>query len=564
LNRGAAAWRRAALPLLLAAASACLGLPALRVFFSLDDHLFLERAAGLVPWDEGLRRLVSVRLFFDAAWRVFGDRAVWYHLTVLSIHALNGWLVTRVARRLSLGERAAAAAGLAFVVAPAAFTVLHWISCVQEALLACGALVTTLLVLDGRVAAALAAFAMTLLCKESGALLLPALAVVVPMPRRRRLLLGVGGAVVAAVLLAAMGTFTPRPAASPYATAYGPNLVTNLLTYLAWLARPWDAYPDRVPAPAPQLWAWGLIPVVILAVAAWRRPQWRRALLSGGLVFLALLAPVLPLVRHSYLYYLYLPLAPVWILGAAALDAAPGRRGRAVWLLPLILALLAGWQGHQRRSATIRGETLADPVLRYAELARGMVADLRDAGAAGDVLVVSSSLSTPIDLAGNTPVAAGARHVVFVLAGRALDDGRSVPLFLPRVTSAEFVVDIGEATPWQDRKLYLTRGAGRLDYLGVGAAGRTKLAAYLYQMQDYPRVRRELLALLSLSPDAPELISNLGAIALSLGREAEADSALARLDSLLSRGTAPAGAAECRDDLAGQIAQFRGRPPAAR
>ncbi|MBK7703977.1 MAG: hypothetical protein IPI34_14370 [bacterium] len=556
--------RQAALPLLLAALTAGLGLPALRVFFSLDDHLFLERAAGLVPWDEGWRRLLSVRLFFGAAWRLFGDDAVGYHAVVLAIHALNGWLVARLARRLGLGGSAAAAAGLAFVASPAAFTVLHWISCVQEALLACGALLATLLVLDGRLLAALAASAAMLLCKESGALLLPALALVLPMTRRRRLLLGAGGAAVAAVLLAATGAFAPRAAGNPYETAYGPNILANLFTYLAWLGRPWDWYPDRAAVPAPQLWPWGLVPVAAAIAVAWGSPARRRALSRGALVFLALLAPVLPLVRHSYLYYLYLPLVPVWILAAAALDAAPGRLRRAVWILPVCLALLSGWQGHQRRTATIAQGVLADPVLRYAASARSMIADLRAAGAAGDLLVLGPSVSRSVDLVGAGGVAGAAERGVFLLAGRALDDGRSVPLFLPQVTSADLTVDIGATTAWRDRKLYLTRGEGQLHFLGDGPDGRRKLSAYFFRSGDLVRARREVLALLALAPDDPFLVGDLGAVALAQGRAAEADSILSRLDVLVGREASPGGAAASRDDLARRIAAERGRAPGAR
>lgn len=556
--------RGIALPLALVLVTAGLGLPALRVFFSLDDHLFLERAAGLVPWDEGIRRLLSVRVFFTAAWRLFGDNAVLYHLAVLSIHALNGWLVTRVARRLGLGGSAAAAAGLAFVAAPAAFTVLHWISCIQEALLACGALLTTLLVLDGRLPAALAASVLVLLCKESGALLLPALALALPMTRRRRLLLGAGGVAVAAALLAAMGAFAPRAAGNPYETALGPNILANLFTYLAWLGRPWDWFPDRVAAPAPQLWAWGLVPIAAAVAVAWGSPVRRRALLRGALVFLALLAPVLPLVRHSYLYYLYLPLVPVWILAAAALDSAPCRLRRAVWALPVCLVLLSGWQGHQRRTATIATGVLADPVLRYAAAARGMVADLREAGAAGDLLVLGPSGAGPVDLAAADEVAGGAGREVFLLAGRALDDGRSVPVFLPEVTSAALIVDIGEDTVWRDRKFYLTRGEGRLHYLGDGLDGRRKLGAYFYRTQDHARARREVLALLAQAPNDPYLIGDLGAIALAQGRSAEADSILSRLAELVRREAVPGGAAASRDDLAQRIAAGRDRAAAER
>ena len=552
--------RGVALPLALGLVTIGLGLPAVRIFFSLDDHLFLERAAGLVPWDEGIRRLLSVRVFFTAAWRLFGDNAVGYHLTIMSIHALNGWLVTRVARRLGLGDAAAAAAGLAFVAAPAAFTVLHWISCVQEALLACGALLATLLVLEGRLPGAFGAFALTLLCKESGALLLPALALVLPMPPRRRLLLGAGGVALATALLFVMGTFAPRPAGSPYETAFGLNLVANLFTYLAWLGRPWDWFPDRAAVPVPEIWAWGLVPIAASVAAVWGSPARRRALLRGVLVFLALLAPVLPLVRHSYSYYLYLPLVPIWILAAAALGLASGRLRRAVWVLPILVIALSGWQGHQRRTGTIAEGVLADPVLRYAAAARGMVEDLRVAGAAGDLLIVGPPAAGAVDLIDEDGIEGDVQREVFLLAGRALDDGRSVPVFLPRVTSAALVVDIGDHTVWWDRKLYLSRGEGRLHDLGDGADGRRKLAAYFYRTQDYPRARREILALMARAPNDPQLIGQLGAIALAQGLAAEADSILSRLDELARREAVPGGAAASRNDLARWIQEDRSRP----
>ena len=84
------------LPLGLLMAALILYWPALKVFFSLDDLRFLLRAAGLEESPPGMRRLLSVQLYFRGAWALFGTRAHLYHLVTILLHAANAWLVYKI------------------------------------------------------------------------------------------------------------------------------------------------------------------------------------------------------------------------------------------------------------------------------------------------------------------------------------------------------------------------------------------------------------------------------------------------------------------------------------
>ncbi len=142
--------------------------PALRIFFSLDDLQYLMKAAGFDESPFGLRRLISVRLFFTGAWRLFDGRPWPYHIISLVLHAANGWIVFLLARRLGLREIAARAASVLFVATPVAFLPLHWISGIQEISMTLFALLAAYFFLRrgyASMAASLAAAFFSLLCK---------------------------------------------------------------------------------------------------------------------------------------------------------------------------------------------------------------------------------------------------------------------------------------------------------------------------------------------------------------------------------------------------------------
>ncbi|MCP4548876.1 MAG: hypothetical protein GY835_20680 [bacterium] len=528
------------------------------VFFATDDLLFLMRADGLEEWLDKypLRRLLSVKWFFTAAWNLFGDRAELYHLVILSVHALSSWLTVLLARRLRIGENGSRLAGLFFLLAPVGFTCLHWISGVQDVLLALFALLTALcLTRRGLIweLAALICYVLAMLSKEAGFLLLPVLVLVLPQPdgrspvenkARAYRLLGVG-VPVGFVILYGAGAFMERQIGDPYATKMGFNVVQNLLTYTAWLVRPWDFFPDQKPEFNPALWRWGLVLPLIWVMVFWRRPAWRQVLLKTVLVFLALLVPVLPLVRHSYLYYLYVPLIPVYLLAAAGLARIPGRGGRLIFLAPLLLLLLNVWQGTMRHEAKLDGKLIADPILRYAELGKVAVNDLREMESPlkGNAIFLVPFMGQKVDLAKGLRAAPNARRAWFVPVWKALRDGTALALFFPELKAATLIIDFNEMAEnenrWRESKLYWIGGAGHINWLGRGVEGRHALSRLFYQYRDYERVRRELEVLRAEFPADVDLLCDICIVADKLGDRQAIGSTLDRMREMNAESPRP-------------------------
>lgn len=500
--------------------------PALDVFFSLDDALFLMAADGQADWPAGTRRLLSVRLFFDSCWRSFGENPAPFHVLILLMHGASAWLLGRVGRLLGLSAAAAAVAALFFLASPVAFTCLHWISGVQDVMMAFFALLAAFFWLRGGWTGGLVAlvFAMAaVLSKEASVLLLPTLALLLPGERRRRILIGGAALLLGALLLYTGGAFAQKSAGDPYATVYGANLLWNLLTYTAWLPRLWDVFPDQAPQFQPLLWRWGLLlPLLLLAAALWKR-HWAPAIGKAALLFIVLLLPVLPLVRHSYLYYLYLPAAPLWLLAAAGADRLPARPRKAMLVLPLVLLALTLWRGEARRNLLLPGDLLADPVLRYGGILESTVATLREQkpGLRGDMLVLTPfGQHAAVNLAEGLRADGTARRVQFLPVTRATYQGKALRLFFPGLKGFAILPDlpgheVPVQPPWEEAELFLLGGVTTFTYLGRGEAGRHALSRHFFQNRDLLRARREIEALLQRQPTNPDLLYDVGAIALA-------------------------------------------------
>ena len=528
--------------------------PALDVFFCMDDMGFLRQAADLAPWPDTLDRLISARGFFTLGWRLFGADPTGYHVLILALHGLGAWLVTRVGRGLGLSTHTALIAGLLHLVSPAAFTSLHWLSGGQEVIYTAFALLTVLCAMRGGAwaAAAVPLFGLTLLCKEAGVFLLPALGLVLPLSRRARLgMIGVG-LVVGFAVLVALGSLAPKPAGSPYETAYGLNVLETLLRHIAWVVRAWEFNPERLPAPASPVWPWGLAPPLLLAALAWRKPTWRGAILRASLVFLALLAPVLPLIRHSKHYYMLAPLIPIWLLAAAGLGRLPDGARRAAWLAPLFVAALTLWQGHMRRTEMRSEHLFEDVTMRYAALVEGAVTSFREAGGpqAGRALILTAPAGDEsVHMTSQDDDSADGVHVGFVFLERALVDVGNLRLFFPDLVSVRLTDDLGTLPDavWSTQELYLNTGLVDLRYLGRGIQGAYKFAHIMYHSGRLARARREIERILTLHPGRPELIADLGRIAWTGRDQARLDEALARLEALAGDGPR---AEEARRELA--------------
>jgi hypothetical protein len=499
--------------------------PALNVFFSTDDLHFLERAAGYEDWNKGLRRWISVQFFFNAGWRVFGDDPRLYHLFILALHGLNAWLVSRVGRALGLGLTGARLAGFLFLVSPAAFTCLHWISGVQDVSVTSFTLLCALFLLRHRPGWDLAAFLCYLaavLCKESAFLALPALALVLPLARRRRLIL-VGASLAAGIpILYLVGAFVQRAPTDPYATVYGSNILWNLLTYLAWLVRPWVFFPDQVPQYSLELRPWGLVLPAVLALLAWRRRDWAPAIGRAALLFLVLVLPVLPLIRHTYYYYLYLPLVPLWLLAGAGLERLAAKAGPPrvlAYALPLVAMAVTLWQGQAHRGAMLTQQLPQDPFLRYGLLARNAVVDLRAAATEpeGDILIIAPFMGESVDLAKGLRRAPGMRRTQFLPLNKAFYGGKTLRVFFPELDSAQIVMGAGEDLAWAGLRVYWTHGEGHIVYLGEGETARAELVNLFAKYGKWADAGRTLDLIMRDAPTDPRLFYDRALIAYKAG-----------------------------------------------
>ncbi|MCB1162095.1 MAG: hypothetical protein H6693_01500 [Candidatus Latescibacteria bacterium] len=560
MDARARAWREALFALLLVALTLGLYWGALRVFFSTDDLLFLLRAKGVEPWAMGTRRLLSVRVFFSVCWALFGERAALYHVLILLLHALNAWLLGRVAGRLGLSDRGAALAALLFLVSPVAFTSLHWISGVQDVMMATFALAALWAWLRRGAARAwseslaLVFYLAAILSKEA-AFLLPVAAVLLPGESRARRLRAMLAFAPGLVLLYTGGAFVGKPENNPYATAYGLNVIWNAFTYSAWLVRCWTPFPDITPVFQPALWRWGLALPLLLAFLAWYRwREWAPWIGRASLMALLLLAPVLPLVRHSYLYYLYLPLAPLWLLAAAGLERLPARFALASFAVPLALLGLTAWRMDARAALLLEGKLQADPMLRYGKIVEDAVRSLRAAekAPAGDVLVVAAVPGEAVDLAVGLEEGPNTRRMLFFPVDKAFYGGRVLPVFFPKLRSWRVVEALpGAASPdtsWVNSEIYALTGTSDFLYLGRGELGRRRFTQLLFQWNYFPRAIREVEVMLTRHPQDPDLLYDRGVLALATGDGATAAAVGQRLRELVEAETTPGDAAAALRD----------------
>jgi hypothetical protein len=550
-------------PLFILLLTLALYLPALRVFFSLDDFRFLLRAAGFEDYPDSFKRLVSIKLFFGAAWRLFGTTPWPYHLVVLVLHAANARLLYILARRLGLKQIAACAASILFVATPVAFLPMHWISGIQEVTVTFFALISAYFFL-GRgnisIAVSLAAAGLALLCKETSFLLLPVLALILPTTNRRKWILGLGGLLLGVGMLWAAGALTPRPAGDPYESALGVNVLWNLFTYNAWIVRVWDYYPDKTAEFQTGLAVWGLILPALLGFLAWRYPKNRRPIIRASFLFLCLLLPVLPLIRHSYLYYLYLPLIPFWLLAGSGISNLSKRSIQAGILALFIFNSVIF--GIRHRSAELREELLEDPILRYAAVAEGFVGELRAKGQVEDEkhLFLMPLSKKIIDLTKGLDDRTLGERIQFTVVEKALLDGRALRLFFPAMETTHFenISDPQFTKGWQEMHLYWVFGLGEMKYLGYGERGRFKLVESAMALAKYKEALREVSIMLELSPDNPALNYIRADIALKQGDAATLQAILEKLESMAGRETAPGEASRALNALKKLVAQSSG------
>lgn len=468
-------------PLLVAAAAVYVFWHAAGLYFAQDDFAALGRAAGEIPRFTAPWRWLALQGYFDVMWPLAGLDARPYHLVNLAGHALASMLVFRLLARF-VRRAAAFAGGVFFAAHPASFTAVFWISTVGDLY----ALVFALIALEclGREDrlrhAAIPAFALSLLCKES-LLLLPLVAllwrlrpwsVARPAPRGPADGALIGTALVAlaylAYFIAAHGLAAPpAPGAEPYAVTFGRHWIDNALTYLGWTANPWlptvSGWSD---AADPAVYGWGAA-LALAAVAGAFVPALRtRGWLHALVLYAAWLAPVLPLARHTYHYYLYGALAGAALAVAALLDALlawwlvrPAARGTRARTGPSPRAAGAAWAvaGLLAAAFAVNGRAMAEKIertpFRHPELRSEPVVDrariaarVRDGIAAAPALDGRTVVFWSPESRAQFAAPGDPRETYWERNVRtALYDGLAVRLFAPGVDSVAFATEIDPA-----------------------------------------------------------------------------------------------------------------------
>jgi hypothetical protein len=217
----------------------------------------------------------------------------------------------------------------------------------------------------------------------------------------------------------------------------------NLLAYAGWTADRLATYP---PGEAPATWFClaGLAALAVLPVLD-RGPAVR----AGLALWLLALLPVLPLSHHTYVHYLYLPLAGACVAAAAVFASRVpwGRDPRVPWAVALVLAL--GCAVAADRSMTGARDTMLpqlhvprDSFVRKMEIARHAAADL-GATLPSDAtrLLVLSPAETRQAYSvttGRAVTAMDAGTPRYDMIAATLDDGRGLRALFPQLRDARF------------------------------------------------------------------------------------------------------------------------------
>lgn len=459
---------------------------ALGTFFAQDDITFLARAAGLET-GAGVFRALSSGLMFRSLFAIFGLSPLGYHVVNLALHLLNVAGVYALTLRLGGRRETAVAAAALFGCSSIAFTPLHWAAGVVEILTGTLLLGAALLHLESirrgsawRWAASLVALAAMFSKEISVAWVLVVVLLEWTSKRRPLQIQALLPSLVLTstfVLIVSFRGGLPRPSPSDaYALSASPSfLVQNLFTYVKWCAALWEPIRDRMATADPGAWRLAVPICVVIGVAILREPRdaGLRAALGVGW-WLAFLVPVLPLVHHTYLYYLYLP----WIGGAIAI-ASLGEVLLARWpsrtRTSLGLAALGGYvlvEAHNidvRRTAT-RDALPVDRTIRDAMLLRHALPALRAARLAPGtgIAFVNPVPRARFDLITSAPTRPEdqAKRASYFPLEAAMRGGETLRLFEPQVVYRGFSRTIPSG--WEDTEWFYFEQRGWLERWGRG------------------------------------------------------------------------------------------------
>jgi hypothetical protein len=492
--------------------------PALRTFFAQDDLLFLLRARGLDPSPWPLARPLAGWWRWEASEALFGLDAFPYHVLALILHLANTALVWAIARRLT-GPMGAAVAAVLFGATSIAFTPLHWTTANGELMAATGMLGALALYLKARAQQSLpwaiasaAAFAAAMLCKETTVAGLLVFAAVewragIATPSARALVphLVVAGLVALAYAAShATGAFLGGTA---YAWSLDPVALTrNLLTYAAWAVTPWVPVRDAVAAPQAGAVGFGTLALALIAIGVLltRRARPRAAEL-GAVWFFAFLLPVLPLLHHSYLYYLYLPWAGLTWIAASVVPALAGRH-RALTAAALGLAAIVAvgdFDAVRARERAMTGNLPTDRTMRESRMLRNATAAIDSAHLAPGTRVafVHPGARRP------TALAAGRTTWSYLPLEQALGPGGGFALFYPQLAYAGFSDTL--PAEWEDAEVFLFQDEGTMRAIGRGGRAQAELGTFTISTENWPRAHRMFMRALALGDTVPDALYGL-------------------------------------------------------
>lgn len=579
--------RRPRSTLLDTAAAVCVILAALIAysnavdyFFSQDDFTFLARAMGIAQYPDFTEpfgtRVLSTRIYFQAMKGLFGLRPEPYHWASLFLHALNALLLFAVAKRWTGSRAAAIVAGLAFATSDLAFTAVFWISGVQDLLATTFLLVSTLLWIHGLEKGALwsalsaCALGLSVLCKEIGVFFPLVLAMIAwahgHWNRRKALALLPHAAVsVAAALLLAAGASKVTEAGA-YSTGMSSGILHNLATYLKWAVDVVHPFKDRVAAIDHDAWKVAVPAafVTTLFILTFRGRK-RHVAWSAAGWFMLTLAPVLPLLHHTYAYYLYAALVGAATLAGMTADRVSGAMSRAfevrlrrseasgtgavpastraggtllrhAFTVAAAVALCAmGWLNIRAREHTYLPPDFVlphDHVLRSSALSQAAASTFpgESIPEGADLILINPFAPVSVDLSGRR--SHGGERVEMDMIRMALRDGAVLKVLKPTLGEIRFAYRMERE--WENRHGLLYDAYGRLTYLGTGADIWANLSTlHLHQTEDIRESIRCSRRALELRPDHPRAHLNLGiALALS-GSEREAREHLSRAAATL-------------------------------
>ena len=490
----------------------------LAVYFHPDDLISLEWTRGILPSpDFGLWRLLSGKVYFAAALGAFGTDPFPYHLLNAVVHMANVVLLYALARRWGAGRPAATLAAGLFGSARPAFSVLQQAVGIGE-LLALALTMGAFLACERRTVANRVAgmllFAAALLCKEA-VLLLP-LVLLLPrdapwtLPESWRDRLRTAAPLLLAGLLAALalviGNVRNRAfGGDAYAMAFGSGLFHNLMTYVSWALDVRNPFFDDPGGISLTAWRVGLPLLLLMLALAWLTRR-RTRLPAIGLAWAALaIAPVLPLVHHTYATYLYSPLAGLALALGSGLEslvsavrpargaeaARPGRRpasGRApaplaAWAIAAVLLVTYAVASDRLLGARVerRVESIDLPFdrqLRKSEMVRRAAEGLRRTGTPSRiVLYMPPESSNQLDQRTGQVFSDTTLALEQMLMVRVLDHGRALRALVPGLDSVAFVRRWSAA--YSDFDLCANSPAGDIVDFGRGPDAHLRLGELL-------------------------------------------------------------------------------------